>query len=162
MSQGVVAGTIAPRAVLLGRKQAEAVSHVTECFAVGSTRTMCLVMNKDRWNQLPVDIQAVFTDVSQEFIEAWAEVASARDYDAMASFQAQPGREVIALAPEEAALWKTAVQPLIDQKLAAIGGATNDFEAFLLDRMAYWTKYAPAEAECSAWVAEKILAPAAP
>lgn len=72
MSQGVVAGTIAQRAVLFGRKQAEAVRYVTECFAAGSTRTMCLVMNKDRWDQFPVDIQMVFADVSREFIENWA------------------------------------------------------------------------------------------
>ncbi len=156
MSQGVVAGTIAPRAVLLGRKQAEVVRYVTECFAVGSTRTMCLVMNKDRWNQLPPGIQRVFTDVSREFEEYWAKVASADDYDAMVSFQVQPGREVISLAPEEAALWKTSVRSLIDQKLVAVHNATTGYEAYMLDRMDYWTKNAPSEAECSAWVAENI------
>jgi TRAP-type C4-dicarboxylate transport system substrate-binding protein len=162
MSQEVVAGTIAPRAVLLGRKQAEVVKCVTECFAVGSTRTMCLVMNKDRWDQLPAGIQRVFTDVSREFIEDWAKVASAKDYDAMASFQAQPGREVIDLVSEEAALWKIAVRPLIDDKLVAIHNATNGYEAFLLGRIDHWTKSAPSEAECSAWMAENVAAPATP
>jgi TRAP-type C4-dicarboxylate transport system substrate-binding protein len=162
MSQGVIAGTIAPRAVLLGQKQAEVVKCVTECFAVGSTRTMCLVMNKDRWGQLPADIQRVFTDVSREFIEDWAKVASAKDYDAMASFQAQPGREVIDLVSEEAAIWKMAVRPLIDDKLVAIHNATNGYEAFLLDRMEHWTTSAPSDAECSAWAAENVVAPAVP
>lgn len=156
MSQGVVAGTIAPRAVLLGRKQAEVVRYVTECFSVGSTRTMCLVMNKYRWDQLPADIQRVFADVSREFLEYWAKVASASDYDAMAFFRTQPGREVIDLAPEEAALWKMAVWPMIDDKLAALPEATNGYEAFLLERINRWKTAAPSEEECSAWVAENV------
>jgi TRAP-type C4-dicarboxylate transport system substrate-binding protein len=162
MSQGVVAGTIAPRAVLLGRRPAELVKYVTECFSVGSTRTMCLVMNKDRWDQLPADIQTIFTDVSREWVEYWAKVASASDYDAMAFFRARPGGEVIDLDTGEAAIWNIAVRPMIDEKLVAIHDATNGYEAFLHERVAFWTEKGVSDEECSAWVAKNLTAPAAP
>jgi TRAP-type C4-dicarboxylate transport system substrate-binding protein len=162
MSQGAIGATIAPREVLLGRQQAEVVKYVTQCFSIGSTGTMYLVMNKDRWDGLPADIQQVFTDVSQQFADYWATVASALDYDAMAFFRAQPGREVIDLSAEEAARWKTAVRPMIDEKLAAIDDAANGYEAFLLDRIDYWTKHGLSGADCSEWVAKNVVAPTAP
>jgi TRAP-type C4-dicarboxylate transport system substrate-binding protein len=64
MSKGVIGGSIAPREVLKGWKQAEVVKYVTECFDIGSITTMYLVMSKDKWDALPADIQQVFTDVS--------------------------------------------------------------------------------------------------
>ena len=164
MSKGVIDGSIAPREVLLGWKQAEVAKYVTQCFSIGSISTMFLVMNKDKWNELPPDVQQVFTDVSQEYIEYWAKVASAYDYDAMKFFAEQPGREVIDLTPEEAATWKAAVRPLIDAKVTALkdAGFTGDYETFLQERIAYWTQNSVSEVDCSAWVAENIAAPAAP
>ena len=87
MSKGVIDGSIAPREVLAGWKQAEVVNYVTNCFSIGSVTTMYLVMNKDKWDALPPDIQQVFTDVSNEYVEYWAKVSSAYDYDAMVALQ---------------------------------------------------------------------------
>lgn len=161
MSKGVIDGSIAPREVLLGWKQAEVVKYVTQCFSIGSVTTMYLVMNKDKWEALPPEIQKVFTDVSQEYIEYWAKVSSAYDYDAMEFFRQQPGREVIDLSEEEGAKWKAAVRPMIDEKLKAIDDATHGYEKYLLDRIAYWTKNAVDEKECSAWVKDNIKSPSA-
>ena len=163
MSKGVIGGSIAPREVLKGWKQAEVVKYVTECFPIGSVTTMYLVMNKDKWDALPEDIQKVFTEVSQEYVEYWAKVSSGYDYDAMALFSEQPGREVITLSEEEGAKWAAAVRPMIDEKLTALKGAgfTGDYETFLKERIAYWQESAPSAEECSEWVAENIKAPAA-
>ncbi len=162
MSEGIIAGTIASRQVLLGRKQAELVGYVTECSSVGSTRTMCLAMSKGKWDGLPVDIRQVLTDVSREYLDYWAKVASANDYDAVAFFRAQPGGEVIAIDASEAALWKIAVRPMIDEKLAAIHDSANGYEAFLLDRLDFWTTNGLSGQECSVWVADNIVVPAVP
>ncbi len=64
MSKGVIDGSIAPREVLLGWKQAEVVKYVTQAFSIGSITTMYMVMNNDKWAELPADVQAVFTEVS--------------------------------------------------------------------------------------------------
>ncbi len=161
LSKGVIDGSIAPREVLLGWKQAEVVNYVTQAFSIGSITTMYMVMNKDKWDDLPPDIQQVFTDVSTEYIEYWAKVSSAYDYNAIEFFMQQPGREVIDLAPEEAARWAEAVQPMIAEKLGALDDATNGYQKYLMERIQYWTDKAVPEADCAAWVKENIKSPSA-
>jgi TRAP-type C4-dicarboxylate transport system substrate-binding protein len=161
MSKGVIDGSIAPREVLLGWKQAEVVNYVTNAFSIGSITTMYMIMNKDKWDKLPPDIQQVFTDVSNEFIEYWAKVSSAYDYNAMEYFKQQPGREAFDLAPDEAAKWTAAVQPMITEKLTAIDDAAGGYHKFLLERIQYWTEKAVPEADCAAWVKDNIKSPSA-
>lgn len=164
LSKGVIDGSIAPREVLLGWKQGEVVKYVTQAFSIGSITTMFLVMNKDKWAELPPDIQQIFTDVSTEYTEHWAKVASAYDYDAMENFKSlADGREVIDLPEAEAAAWKTTIRPMIDEYLATLktGGNTGDYEAFVLERIDYWMQNAVSEAECSAWVKENVKSPSA-
>ena len=164
LSKGVIDGSIAPREVLLGWKQGEVVKYVTQCFSIGSITTMYLVMNKDKWAELPADIQQVFTDVSKEYIEYWAKVSSAYDYDAMENFKSlADGREVIDLSEEEAAAWKAAVRPMIDEYLGKLtsGGNTGEYEKFVSERIEYWMKNAVSEADCSAWVKENVKSPSA-
>lgn len=164
MQKGTIDGSIAPREVLKGWKQAEVVKYVTNCFSIGSITTMYLVMNKDKWAELPADIQQIFTETSEKYVEYWANVGSGYDYDAVVALNAQPGREVIDLSEEEGALWAAAVRPMIDEKLTALTGAgfTDDYEGYVTDRIEYWLANAPTEEECSAWVAENVMAPSAP
>lgn len=161
MSKGVIDGSIAPREVLLGWKQAEVAKYVTQCFSIGSITTMYMVMNKDKWDSLPPDIQQIFTDVSNEYVEYWAKVSSAYDYDAIEFFKQQPEREVIDLAPDESDKWKAAVRPMIDEKLKAIDDAANGYEKYLLERIQYWSDNAVSEADCAAWVKDNIKSPSA-
>jgi TRAP-type C4-dicarboxylate transport system substrate-binding protein len=160
MSKGTIDGTIAPREVLKGWKQAEVVKYVTQCFSIGSMTTMYLVMNKDKWDELPAEIQQIFTETSEKYVEYWANVASGYDYDAIVALKAQPGREVIDLDATEAAAWKAAVRPMIDEKLTALTGAgfTGGYEAFILERIAYWQAQAPSDEECSTWVKANLVA----
>jgi TRAP-type C4-dicarboxylate transport system substrate-binding protein len=164
MSKGVVDGSIAPREVLLGWKQAEVVKNVTQAFSIGSIPSMYLIMNNDKWAELPPDVQQVFTDVSNEYVENWAKVASAYDYDAMLYFKEQGGdRQVVDPTPEEAAKFAEACKPMIQKKLDDLkaAGLNEDYLAFLLERIEYWTKNAVPEADCSAWVAENVKSPSA-
>jgi TRAP-type C4-dicarboxylate transport system substrate-binding protein len=160
MSKGTIDGTIAPREVLKGWKQAEVVKYVTQCFSIGSATTMYLVINKDKWEELPADIQTIFTETSEKYLEYWAKVSSGYDFDAIVALKEQPGREVIDLDETEAAAWKAAVRPIIDEKLAALtaAGFTDDYEAYLLERIAYWQGQAPSEEECSTWVKANLVA----
>ena len=97
MSKGVIDGSIAPREVLAGWKQAEVVKYVTECYDVGSVSNMYIVMNKDKWNSLSADVQKVFTDVSQQWVEYHAKVSSAYDKTGMDYFNTQKDRKEISL-----------------------------------------------------------------
>jgi TRAP-type C4-dicarboxylate transport system substrate-binding protein len=163
MSKGVVDGSLAPREVLAGWKQAEVVNYVTNCFSVGSISSMYIIMNLDKWNALPADIQQVFTDVSAEYVEYWAKVASALDAAGVELLMQQPNREVIDLTAEESAKWAEAVVPMIEKKKGELtaAGLNEDYAAFIAERIAYWQQNAVSDADCAAWVAENIKSPSA-
>jgi TRAP-type C4-dicarboxylate transport system substrate-binding protein len=85
LQKGVVEGTFGPIEVLKGWKQAEVVDYTTDCFKVGYTTTFFVVMNLDKWNQLPADVQQVFEAVNGEWIDkhgqAWNDADKAgREY----------------------------------------------------------------------------------
>jgi TRAP-type C4-dicarboxylate transport system substrate-binding protein len=162
MQKGTINGSIAPREVLKGWNQADVVNYVTQCFSIGSVTNMYMVMNKDKWDELPADIQQIFTDVSLEYVEYWAKVSAGLDYDGIAALEAKGG-EVIDLSAEEGARWLAAVRPMVDAKIAELSAAgfTDDYETYITDRIAYWAASAPTEEECSAWMAENIKSPSA-
>jgi len=164
MSKGVIDGSITPREVLWGWKQGEVVKYVTQCFSIGSITTMYLVMNKDKWEELPADIQQVFNEVSQEYTDYYAKVASGMDYDGIAYFESLGGdREVIDLSEEEGAAWKAAVQPIVDKAVGDLqaAGNTDDYVAYVQERITYWMGNAPSEEECSAWMKDNVKSPSA-
>jgi TRAP-type C4-dicarboxylate transport system substrate-binding protein len=162
MSKGVIDGSIAPREVLAGWKQAEVVKYVTECYDVGSISNMYIVMNKDKWNSLSADIQKAFSDVSQQWIEYHAKVSAAYDKAGMDYFNKQPDRKEISLSPEESARWVAAVQPLVNKTLADIKAKNlpaDDYQKYLNDRIKYWAAKAPSEADSVSWVAANVKKP---
>ena len=114
LAKGVVDGALYPIEANKGWRLAEVTKYVTENYSMAYTSTFFIVMNKDRWNQLPPDVQRVFEDVSAEWVEktglAWDEAdREGRDYFL------QKGGEIVALSPEESARWKKAVAPILDE-----------------------------------------------
>jgi TRAP-type transport system periplasmic protein len=162
MSKGTISGSIAPREVLLGWKQAEVVNYVTECLDIGSVSNMYVVMNKDKWNALPADLQKIFTDTSNTWVQYHAKVSSAYDQGGMVYFKAQPGRQEINLSSEESARWVAAVQPLLNKTITDIKGkglAGDNLEKYLKDRIKYWAAKAVSDADCDAWVKDNVKKP---
>ena len=162
MSKGVIDGSIAPREVLLGWKQAEVVNYVTECLDIGSASNMYVVMNIDKWNSLSADIQKIFTDVSQQYIEYSAKVSSAYDAAGMDYFKKQPNRKEILLSADESARWVAAVQPLINKTkadLKAKGIPGDDLDTYLDSRIKFWAGKAVSDADCASWVAANVKKP---
>ena len=159
MSKGVIDGSIAPREVLLGWKQAEVVNYVTECLDIGSVSNMYVVMNKDKWNSLPADIQKVFTETSQTWVEYHAKVASAYDKGGMDYFKSQANRKEISLNTDESARWVAAVQPLLNKTITDIKGKNlpgDEYEKYLKDRITYWAGKAVSDADCASWVTANV------
>jgi TRAP-type transport system periplasmic protein len=162
MSKGVIHGSIAPREVLLGWKQAEVVKFVTECYDIGSVSNMYIVMNKNKWEALPPDIQKVFTDVSQQWIEYHAKVSADYDRGGMEYFKAQPGRVEVNLTPEESARWVAAVQPLVNKAISDVkakGLPGDEAEKFIKDRIQYWKGKTPSDADIAQWVKDNVKKP---
>ena len=164
LAKGVVDGSFAPREVLKGWKQAEVVDYVTGCYNVGNTTNMFVVMNSEKWNSLPDNIKKIFSDVSEDWIEKHGMVWNHYDKAGQDYFTSMEGKEYIELSDQEMARWVEAAKPVINEYITEINGKGlpgNDYESYLTERVAYWSKKAPSAEESSAWVEKNVL-PLAP
>lgn len=113
LQKGVVEGTFGPVEVLKGWRQGEVIKATTDCNSIGYTTTMFVVMNLSKWNALPKEIQAVFNEVNNEWIDVHGKEWDSGD-KAGREYSLSLNNKIITLTPEENKAWKNAVQPVID------------------------------------------------
>lgn len=121
LQKGVVEGTFGPVEVLKGWRQAEVIDATTECDVVGYTTAMFVVMNRTRWNALPAEVQRVFEEVSEEWIDVHGAAWDALDTEGRV-YTAELGNQIIPLTAAEQQRWKTAVEPVISEYVEAAKG----------------------------------------
>jgi len=109
-----VEGTFTPIETLKGWKQAEVIKSTTDCNGVGYTTAMFVVMNLSKWNALTPDIQKIFEETSNEWVEIHGAEWDKSDADGRA-FTLSLGNEIIPLSEKENARWVQAVRPIIDE-----------------------------------------------
>lgn len=134
LQRGVVEASLAPIEVLKGWNQAEVIDYTTECFSVGYTTTMFVIMNERKWNELPDDIKAIFEEVSKEWIKKHAQGWDDADREGR-EFSLSLGNELIPLSDEEQARWAENVRPVIDDfagELKARGLPGDEYIDFIL------------------------------
>ena len=145
-----------PVEVLKGWKLGELEKYVTASWMVGNTNTFYVVINREKWNRLPADLKKIFDEVAMEFKEKHALAWNESDTEAIQLFK-QQGGQVTALDEAEAARWKKAVEPVIDeykQKSVSAGFKAAEVDAwitFIRERVAYWTKTANEKGIKSWW-----------
>jgi TRAP-type C4-dicarboxylate transport system substrate-binding protein len=114
LSRGVVDASMAPQEALQGWKWGEVVKFTTECFGASYSSGMFVVMNKDKWNSLPPDVQKIIEKINEEYIEkqgkTWDEIDKA-GRDATLKL----GNKIISLSQDEDWKWTKAVKPLLDE-----------------------------------------------
>jgi TRAP-type C4-dicarboxylate transport system substrate-binding protein len=118
LQKGVVEATLCPVETLKGWKQGEVISSVTNSRVIGYTTAMFVVMNKNKWESLPADIQEIFTKVSRQWVDRHGQAWDQADQEGW-SFLSQLNREVIELTAEQQDAWKKAVEPIIQDYIAA-------------------------------------------
>ncbi len=114
LSRGVVDGSMAPYEALQGWKWGEVVKYTVEDWGASYSSGMFVVMNKDKWNSLPPDVQKIIEQVNEEYIEkqgkTWDEIEKVgRD------FTISRGNKIISFLQEEDWRWQKAVKPLLDE-----------------------------------------------
>lgn len=112
LQKGVVEGTFCPIETLKGWKQGEVIDYVIESEALGYTTAMFVVMNKDKYNSLPPDIQKVFDEVGEEWVDVHGEVWNTAD-KAGYEFVVDLGKEIHGLSPSEEERWIQSINPII-------------------------------------------------
>jgi TRAP-type C4-dicarboxylate transport system substrate-binding protein len=117
LQKGVVEGTFGPIEVLKGWKQGEVIKYTTECYSVGYTTAMFVVMNLKKWNALPADVKKVIDAVSAEWVDVHGKAWVSTD-TAGREFTLSLGNKIIPLSDEESARWRKAVEPVINDYIA--------------------------------------------
>ncbi len=135
LQKGVVDATFCPAETLKGWKQGEVITSVTDSTCIGYTTAFFVAMNKEKWAQLPADVQKTLETVSAEWVvkhgQAW------NDADAAGlAYIAELKRTVIPLAAGEQALWIEKVAPLLQDYAARAGQKNLPGEAFLKELQA--------------------------
>ncbi len=114
LNRGMVEGSMAPMESLEGWKWGEVVKFTTESYGSAYSTGFFVVMNKEKWNALPPEIQKIIEKVSPEWMEKtgklWDDVdKSGRD------FTLKLGNKIIPLSKEENLRWAKTVSPILDE-----------------------------------------------
>jgi len=114
ISRGVAEGIVCPMEALQGWKLGEVVKYTTQNFGSAYNMSFFVVMNKDKWNALPPDIQKIFDQVNAEWIVKQGQLWDQIDKEGI-DFAVGKGDTIIPLSREEDAKWAKAVSPMFDE-----------------------------------------------
>jgi TRAP-type transport system periplasmic protein len=117
LQKGVAEGGVNPIESLKGWKLGEVIKSTTENFGSAYSTGFFVVMNKDKWNSLPPDIQKVIEAVNAEWIEKTGKGWDDIDKEGK-EFTLSKGNQVIALSKEEDEKWAKLVRPILDEYVA--------------------------------------------
>ena len=140
LQKGVVDATFCPVETLKGWKQGEVINSITETMVIGYTTAMFVVMNKSAWDGLEPDLQKIFAEVSDEWVDKHGNAWDQADQEGMA-FIKELQREVITLSPEEQSKWTGAVQPILDEYTTSAAAKDLPGKEFLADLQDMIKKY---------------------
>ena len=116
---GVAEGALAPFMALKDFRWGELTKYSIENYGSSYSVGFFVVMNKNKWNALPADIQKVFTQVSEEYTDKVGALWDQTDKDGIAFIKSK-GVTILPLSKEEDARWAAAVRPLLDDYVAAM------------------------------------------
>jgi len=145
LRRSVIDGVTVDLSTLKYWKFAEVVKYVTADWQLGGGYTFYWVMNKNKWNALPPDIQKIITEVASEAREKQAGLWDQMDIEGRDLFK-KGGGEVIPISDAEAAKWIKAVDPVIaDYKKSMVSKGYKEAEVdewlkYIKERIAYWHK----------------------
>lgn len=112
LSKGVAQGIICPYEPMKGFKLAEVVNHGIE-YGSAYTNMSYVVMNKDKWNALPVNTQKVIEQINNEWVEKMGRLWDELDKEGKDVF-IQKGGKVTVVSKEENERWAERLRPILD------------------------------------------------
>jgi len=116
LQKGVVKGAASSLETLKDFKYAEMCKYVT--MLNGPIYPFAVVMNMDKWNSLPKDVQAVFDELGPQQA-AWTGVYMDKHVEsAMRWSKRKHGVKVFRLPKKEKAKWDSKLKPLVDKWIA--------------------------------------------
>jgi TRAP-type C4-dicarboxylate transport system substrate-binding protein len=95
-------------------KLSEVSKYCTLYAPAGNVATFATVINKAKWDSLPPDIQKIFTDVSEEWVEHTGKVWNAGELETFQFFKNRKEERFIVVPAQEGARWDKALEPIFD------------------------------------------------
>jgi TRAP-type transport system periplasmic protein len=121
LNRGMVEGSMAPMESLEGWKWGEVVKFTTESHGSAYSTGFFVVMNKDKWNALPADIQTILEKINAEWMEKAGKVWDDIDKSGK-EFSLKLGNKILPLSKEENQRWAKATSPVLDEYLKNMKG----------------------------------------
>lgn len=118
LTKGVVQGVALDIGGLHGYKLGDYVKYQVENFGSAYTTAFYTVMNKDKWNALPPDLQKIIETVNEEWIDKVCITWDKWDQDGREAMT-KSGNTFIRLTKEEDARWAEKMKPIIDEYVQA-------------------------------------------
>ena len=131
LQKGVVEGTFTPIETLKGWRQAEVIQYTTDCFDIGYTTAMFVVMNQKKWNALPKDLQDIIHEINAEWVNVHGNTWDQVDIEGR-NYTLSRGNNIIQLSEKENKRWITAVDPIIDEYKQSVAAKGIDGDKVVL------------------------------
>ena len=145
IAKGIVNGSYMPFDGLKAFRLAEVTKYTTVCWQVGNTYPWYMIMNKNSYKKLTGDLKEIFDNLCGDYRERYALLWNSVDFGGK-SFGAQKGVEFIEISDEEAARWKKAAEPVLNnyiKKMVGKGFSEDEVRgwiSFIKERIDYYTK----------------------
>ena len=142
IQKGVVQGASYPFEANKGWRLGEVTDYAVAAFSAAYTTSFFVVMNKDKWNALPAAVQSTIEEINSEWVVKHGEAWDASDMEGLKYFLNQ-GNVIIGLNKKEAARWKKAVRPVIDEYIQSMnkkGFNGKEIVDFTTGTLAKYTK----------------------
>ncbi|MBI5521150.1 MAG: TRAP transporter substrate-binding protein [Desulfarculus sp.] len=111
MQKGLLDALQLPMEGLKGWRFAEVSKTTIENHGMSYAATIFAVMNKDKWNSLPPDVQAAIEEINLEWIEKQGKLWNQLDQEAR-EFALQKGMNIVTATPQEEAEVAEKMKPL--------------------------------------------------
>jgi TRAP-type C4-dicarboxylate transport system substrate-binding protein len=143
LSKGVVDGLMSSYEALHGWKTGELVKYTTENRDTAYSAVFIVMMNKQKFNSLPPDVQALIDQMSREYIEKYGKMWA--DLNIVAKdWLMKRGVKLTLLSKEEEARWyEKGTKPLIEayiKEMKAKGLPGEEAVQFVQDSLKRYKK----------------------
>ncbi len=117
LQKGLIDGVLLPIEPIKGWKFYEMIKTIVENYGMTYTAPIFVVMNKDKWNSLPKDIQEIISQVNAEWIEKQGNQWNELDKEAK-EFAIGKGIKIATATPEQQAQTVEKMKPILSEYVA--------------------------------------------
>jgi TRAP-type C4-dicarboxylate transport system substrate-binding protein len=113
LQRGVVDGAVYPEETNEGWKMGEVIDYTIACYPIAYSVGFFVVMNQDKWEQLPSDVQKTIGEINKEWAAKHGRAWDKSDFQGI-QFNLRQGNTMIGIGEDEAEKWREAIQPVFD------------------------------------------------